>query len=55
MSEDKLKSISLTTEVVVKKAPECKEIKFKASANLTEEELLKKHTIGEFSNDEADV
>lgn len=48
MSEKKIKLTA--TELVAKQTADCREIKYKAQANMTEEELINKHTVGEYED-----
>jgi len=51
MSEQENKKISVNETIVVKKSPGCREVAHKANASLSEEELIKKHTVGELDKE----
>ena len=50
MSKER-KIIDVKSSVIIKKSPECKKIIHKASAGLSEAEVIERHTIGNFGEE----
>jgi len=52
MSDKKNFDLEVSIDIATKASPDLKEIRFKAVAGKTEEDLIERHTIGEYKKEE---